>query len=366
MKITLSILLFCLYESAYAQPKVKLEIIFSINDDKTTQKEYMFKHVTGIITDDENNFYVHENIGSEIRKFSKDGKYIKTIGRNGAGPGEIRTIYKMYISNQNEIVVHDPPNFRHTYFSLDGKYIKSIPIKPGTPDLGKVTRYQGNSYIALRRVNNDKLEHGNKIVIYDNSFQNLLTSFGHSSIFWKYNDVFELHMDVFNDLKIAAYQNIVFVSKKYYDGKIFIFDKNTNWDVKIVEGRQIKKPGYDVIEGVDSNFDWEKYPGASVGFSAKWEGITRNYAIVYRYTSAGIFVYKEKYLVNFLLTWKKKKEYEFGIDLYKIDGTYLGYTKIASNEKYYLQNQVFCQDKEDNFYMVTSGDIIKKIKLSID
>ncbi|MBA4318124.1 MAG: hypothetical protein C0412_06965 [Flavobacterium sp.] len=366
MKKILFALSLLTFTNLNAQPKVKLETIFSINDDKTTQKEYMFKRVSGIITDDENNFYVYENMGFEIRKFSKNGKYVKTIGRNGEGPGEFKFVYRLHINNKNELVIYDPPNYRVTYFNLDGKYLKSTPFESGVRYLDNIKYFGNNSYIALKTVSNDKSEHGNKIVVYDEGFKNLITSFGHSSIFWKYNDVYELHMEIANALNIAFNDKSVFVTKKYYDGKIYLFDKNSNWDVNIIEGRSIKKPGYDVIEKWITDIDWRSMPGSAIGFGMKLEGKNRSFTVVRRNSSAGLFEYKKKYLVNFLITWLNKKEYEFGIDVYNIDGTYLGYSKIDSNGKYYLENQVFCKDKEENFYMVTNGAEIRKFKLTIE
>jgi hypothetical protein len=88
MKSIFSVLLFCLCAGIYGQVNVKIETLFTLNDEKTTKKEYMFNGVDGIIADKENNFYVYHSMGTEKKKFSKDGKYLRTIGRSGAGPGE--------------------------------------------------------------------------------------------------------------------------------------------------------------------------------------------------------------------------------------------------------------------------------------
>lgn len=366
MKKTLFIFLLYFCANVYAQPKVKLETIFSINDDKTTQKEYMFKHVMDIITDDENNFYVHENAGTEIRKFSNDGKYIRTIGRNGEGPGEFKHIMQMYINTKNELVVRDPPNYRISYFNLNGKYLRSAPFKSGSPYFDKVQRYNNDSYIALKSVNNNNLEHGNKIVVYDDGFQNLITSFGHSSIFWKYNDVFELNMDKWNALNITFNDKNVFAAKKFYDGNIYIFDKNKNWEVRTVEGKQIKKPGYEIIEKMSNQVEWKNIIGGGIGFGEEWGGKHRVFTIIYRYTSIGIVNYKNKYILNFLVSCVNQKECELGADVYNTDGIYLGYSKIEKGENISLNSNVFCIDNESYFLMRDGYSVIKKIKLTID
>lgn len=366
MKKVLLLVLFSLGSYLFAQPKEKFETIFSINNDKTTKKEYLFKEVMGIITDDENNFYVFENFGTEIRKYSKDGKYIRTISREGAGPGEIKLISQAYINQSGEIVVHDPPNYRITYFNLDGKYLRSVSCKSENSYLSKVGIFDASSFIAIKQVYTDKLEHTNKIIIYDNNLQNTLTSFGHSSIFWKYSDAFEKHMSEGNRLNYVVLNNKVFVTKEYYDGHTYIFDKSKNWEAKIVEGRRIKNSGYEIIEKSIDKIDWKSYTGANVCFGEEWGGKNRVFTIFYRYASIGFLNYKEKYLLDFLVSCVKPREYEFGIDMYNIDGAYLGYNRLDINGRISLRDKVFCFDKEGNFYMKTNGEEIRKIKLTIN
>jgi hypothetical protein len=350
----------------HAQPKVKLETIFTINDDKTTRKEYMFKWVRGIVADNENNFYVYENAGTEIRKYNKDGKYIKAIGRYGEGPGELKYVNKMFINLQNEIAVYDPPNFRVSYFSLDGKYLGNTPVKIGGPNFTKINKYNNDSYVAFKNPDVDNLEQGNRIFIYDDGFRNEITSFGHSSIFWKSNDVFESHMDHGNNLNLTFKDDNIYVTKEYYDGQVYMFSKKKNWAVKIIEGKQIKKPGYDIYEKIGSSEPRIIQKNYSIGFGTLWQGKHRVFRITYRNISMGLFVYKNNYLVNFIVRQVGDNECEFGVDLFDIDGSYIGYTKIENKTVDSIMSRVFCMDNEGNILMCEGMSIIKKIKLTIN
>jgi hypothetical protein len=352
----------------YSQPKVKLETIFIINDDKTTKKEYLFKEVTGIFTDEANNFYVYENFGTEIRKFTKNGKYIKTIGRVGEGPGEFKSLASVYISLENELVVIDPKNRRISYFDLNGNYLRSIPRNGVLVEMRKVSEYNATSYLGL--TNNGGVEPNetkqNMIMIYDKSLKNKLTSFAHPSIFWKFNDVFELRMYYGSWINLAWSNNRVYLSKEYYDGKIYYFDKARNWEVKVVDGKEIKKLGYEIIEKRIDQMDLKNFPGGGICFSEDWNGKRGIFTIIYKYSSIGLFIYKEKYLINFLIKYIKKGECEFGADIFDLEGKYIGYSKIESSNKVHLVNKVHCKDKEDNFYMKTNGEEIRKFKLTIE
>lgn len=365
MKKTIIILTLYISANLFAQINVKTEKIFTLNDEKTTEKEYMFKNPMNIMVDDENNFYIYENMGTEIRKYSEDGKYIKTIGRYGSGPGELKHMDFVFINGKKELFIFDQMNGRDTYFDLNGKFLRSKPAKWVDHPTNTAYKYDNSSYIALVKVNNDELKHGNKILIYDNESYKVLTSFGYSGIFWKYNDVFEKHMDDWSSLKLAVGNGIVYAAKEYYDGKVFLFDKSKNWDLKISEGKQIIKPGYEVEEvHSTSGTNAPKRP-YSIGFGDDWEGSNKVFSVNVRSMSLGLHLYKNEYLINFLVSVVDKLDCEFGVDVYKTDGTYVGYSKIEKGTNVTIFNKVCCMDNKGCFYLIKNGAAIAKFRLLI-
>jgi 6-bladed beta-propeller len=63
------------------------------------------------------------NSNARIVKFSKDGKFIKTWGRKGSGPGEFDTPHAITIDSQGRIFVGDRGNNRVQIFDQDGKFL---------------------------------------------------------------------------------------------------------------------------------------------------------------------------------------------------------------------------------------------------
>jgi sugar lactone lactonase YvrE len=63
------------------------------------------------------------NTNARIVKFSKDGKFIKTWGRKGSGPGEFDTPHAMAMDSQGRLFVGDRNNNRIQIFDQDGKFI---------------------------------------------------------------------------------------------------------------------------------------------------------------------------------------------------------------------------------------------------
>ena len=60
---------------------------------------------------------------ARIVKFSKDGKFIKTWGEKGSGPGEFDTPHAMAMDQRGRLFVGDRNNNRIQIFDQDGNYI---------------------------------------------------------------------------------------------------------------------------------------------------------------------------------------------------------------------------------------------------
>jgi sugar lactone lactonase YvrE len=60
---------------------------------------------------------------SRIVKFSKDGKFLKTWGKLGSGPGEFRTPHSLFFDSQGRLFVADRGNNRIQIFDQEGKYL---------------------------------------------------------------------------------------------------------------------------------------------------------------------------------------------------------------------------------------------------
>jgi sugar lactone lactonase YvrE len=63
------------------------------------------------------------NTNARIVKFSKDGKFIKTWGKKGSGPGEIDIPHALAMDSRGRLFVGDRQNNRIQIFDQDGNYI---------------------------------------------------------------------------------------------------------------------------------------------------------------------------------------------------------------------------------------------------
>jgi DNA-binding beta-propeller fold protein YncE len=88
---------------------------------------------TAVITDPSNgDIYVAEshtdvrdpNLVGRISVFDKNGKFLRTIGKTGTGPGEFRTPHALAFDSQGRLIVADRHNHRIQMLTKQGKFLR--------------------------------------------------------------------------------------------------------------------------------------------------------------------------------------------------------------------------------------------------
>ena len=92
--------------------------------------------------------------GGNLRLYDRDGTYVRTIARQGQGPGEVRALTGMDVSVDELLAVLDLGNRRVSVFSLDGNLVREIRLDPaaGRPGYGRDAIQwddEGQLWIAL-------------------------------------------------------------------------------------------------------------------------------------------------------------------------------------------------------------------------
>jgi hypothetical protein len=89
------------------------------------QEEYMFGGIASLAVDDSGEIYVADWRAMQIRVFDQDGKFLRTIGRQGQGPGEFTGIQSIQITPHKELMLHDHVQKKLVFFSLAGQFLRS-------------------------------------------------------------------------------------------------------------------------------------------------------------------------------------------------------------------------------------------------
>lgn len=86
-----------------------------------------FSWVKGIAADSLGRIFIYEHSTQDIRVFGPDGAYLKTIGRRGAGPGELANAEGIVFADDGNLWVRDAANGRFSIFTGEGEFLNAWP-----------------------------------------------------------------------------------------------------------------------------------------------------------------------------------------------------------------------------------------------
>jgi hypothetical protein len=318
-----------IFPSVFCYPQkvtgIKMTYLYTlINGDEAKGKEYLFPQPSEIKSDNMGNVYVAEYQGSEIRKYSKEGKYLFSLGKAGTGKGEFTSILTWCIEGE-KIFVYSVPG-KITNLTTDNKLI--FEKKVNLEIIDSIWRYVNDNILVKKY--SSLVTGENLFYIYDKYLEKNITSFGYSTIFFDLNNpAKELLEGNFNVLSLS--NGDVLACSKYYDGRIYKFEKAKNWALAIY-----KRPGYTYLNNkILHPFKRDQKYCSAVSTINRTSG--EQVAILEKTLSRGLFLYKDKYILNFVIQniQAEKGENctpEFGCEVYSLTGKYIGYAKIENKE----------------------------------
>jgi hypothetical protein len=93
--------------SVSAQPELRIGVVEGEEAHELSQVRFAARRSDGGVV-------VANNASSELRFYDSNGKYIGSVGRRGAGPGEFRNIWNVMLTPGDSVLVHDAQNRRLT------------------------------------------------------------------------------------------------------------------------------------------------------------------------------------------------------------------------------------------------------------
>jgi len=111
-----------------ANLEVKLELVRTIGG-LDAEENLSFNNPNDIVRGLVGNLYILDCGNKRIQKLDPEGKFIKTIGRKGQGPGEFQSPYSMDIDSDNSLFVFDLGSRRIEVLSSEGKPLRIIKFR---------------------------------------------------------------------------------------------------------------------------------------------------------------------------------------------------------------------------------------------
>lgn len=108
-------------EPHYGEIKLELEEDLTIGNEK--DKNYLFYRIRDIQVDTDGNIYVLDSGNNRIQVFDNKGKYLRTIGKEGQGPGEFDAPANLQLGDETDLVFVTDRSRRIMIFDKRGTYI---------------------------------------------------------------------------------------------------------------------------------------------------------------------------------------------------------------------------------------------------
>jgi len=109
-------------------PKIALEFVRTIGDVDTEDENLAFSSPLDMAVDAAGNIFILDSGNQRIQVFGPDGKYVRTVGRRGQGPGEFESLSSIGIDRQGNVHVLDSAQRRIQVFTPRWEILKTTPI----------------------------------------------------------------------------------------------------------------------------------------------------------------------------------------------------------------------------------------------
>ncbi len=287
--------------------------------------EYIFSEVRDIAVDAESRIYILDRKECHVKVFDKSGKYVKTIGNKGQGPGEMSSSSSLQITPQNEITVNDSSARKIHFFTLDGKFLHSL-------------SQRNMGFFTNPKIDND----GNitaSYMIMDNEVTYVLKKFDHqlkellsifSTVLLKYPNFDPFFPQCYWD--IIEEDNIIWGFADKYE--LFIIDS---------EGKTVKKitREYNPIKITDEEKE-RRIEGLREGVKLTWKD--HHNPFIYLYVDDEGRIYTQ--------TYEKEPKSGYYYDVFDPDGKYMAKIPLKSRPYVIKKGKLYTIEEDEEGYQL--------------
>lgn len=201
-------------------PKEVFRIVGMDESKAGTDQEILWPRYLDV--DSKENIFIVDTGSSSVKKFDRNGSFVKSFGRIGRGPGEMERPYMIAILN-DIVYIADPGSSRMIKFDTDGNFIGNFPLIKGFPSL--LQTVGKDKFICFLNTFERTKKGGYRgfnLVLLDTQFREIATLYEYKRLFNPaYNDILDgFTAYAVGENKISVADN----SDNHY--KINVFDFN--------------------------------------------------------------------------------------------------------------------------------------------
>jgi sugar lactone lactonase YvrE len=128
------------------KPKVQVELVRTLGDVAAEDESVAFYMPAGMALDSRGNLYILDTGNHRVQKFSPEGRYLASFGRQGQGPGDFSYPDSIDIDGEDMVWVSDPNNQRIQVLTPEGVERKTLSFVKER--VGKIRRTKSGFLMA--------------------------------------------------------------------------------------------------------------------------------------------------------------------------------------------------------------------------
>ncbi|MCP5107385.1 MAG: hypothetical protein GY950_28620 [bacterium] len=109
--------------------KLKLKLVRVWGGDDEEDENKFFKAPIYVAIDQKNHVFIADLHRHQIKVFDRTGKYLRSLGQKGLGPGDTYAPCKILFSPESDLVVYEGGSLRFQYFNPTGKSKKILKLR---------------------------------------------------------------------------------------------------------------------------------------------------------------------------------------------------------------------------------------------
>jgi len=316
--------------------RLTLKEDYAVGDSE--KEEEMIAQLTFFAVDDADNLYALDIKGHCVKVFDPSGTYIRTIGSQGQGPGELNMPAGIQITPDNELMIEDVMNRRLSYFTLSGEFIKTVSVADKTSLINLFLDKEGSA--VGRELVLDEGKMFWEIRKYDQDLEPLFTI-----------DKVEFQ----NPLQGKKLDPFSFIVVVQYDaaGSIY-FGKADDYIIQVYNPdgtltKRIQKK-YDKVKITQEDKDkmLEEIPDMGVGINIK-----EMFEFPDAYPPYESFTLTEQGWIVVKTYGKGPGEGEFFLDIFDQDGKYIASFPSPANPRLWKKDKLYSiEDTDEGFKVI--------------
>jgi hypothetical protein len=316
-------------EPLYETPVIELKEDLSLGGPEA-QGDYAFGQIRTFIVDDAGSIYVLDQQSSHVKVFDASGKYVRTIGRKGQGPGELENPMTLSFNRtKGELAVQQQAR-RMSYFKTDGTFLRHLSLKDMLALRGRVDS-RGNIYITELIMDENDSRYATKKLAPDAS---VLAVIGQTPAPAGRGSKIRAFLPI-SYFQVDRADNLVYGYPETYEMQFFgptdhkVFKNITReYDPVAVTAEERGEQEKDVFPGMKPDFDFPK-----------------NHSAYYRFFLSDLGHV-------FVQTWEKTKDGKSVHDIFDAEGRFIGRVPLKPSGVEILKGKYYALEEDEDGYQV--------------